>query len=754
MNVRYGFWAKLRTLLTLQLLVGFADALVVQQTFTQQTFAQQAIDYDKYVLRINRAIAPIILDGKVDEEAWKAAEPISNFVQHFPLDSTLAQSQVQVRAAYDDTYIYFSFVCPDSSSGDAFVQSLRRDFDPGGNDGVAVFLDPLNTKITGFGFGVTPNGVQREGFIAHGGAFGVDHSWDNIWISESYKGQGFWSAELAIPFKSIRFESNRKHWRVNFARWNWKLNELATWTQFPLNFRAASLAHTGILEWDTPPHNSGFNLSIIPSVTGIVSQNYADGSAMKPSSNIGADLKYSITPSLNLDVTILPDFSNVNVDRQITNLDRFSIFFPEQRQFFIENSDLFSSFGFSRARPFFSRRIGLHDGKSLAIPFGARLSGNLTQDLRVGLMNIQTNASNEAGTSAQNYTVAAAQYRVLERSNVALIFVNRQGDNFGGRVGNNFNRTLGGDFNYASADGAWQGKVFYHHLFTPETRPGQFASAGWLRYNTPNVDVSWNHEIIGEHYVPEVGFTPRKGIVRFQPNFSYTFLPTDRSVLNQHGVGGEFDVYLNNRTLDVLDRSTFVWYFFNFANTAGVSFFGGEIFTRLTEPFDVTGLAQTPLPKGEYRYWRTGFDINSDRRQPLTFSAFCYGGGYFNGNSMRFGGSINYRFQPFGSVNVNIQQDNINLPSEYNSARFTLIGTQVEFTPTRDVFLTTFVQYNTQIQNMNVNSRLQWRFAPMSDLFLVYTDNYGITPLDARWLPDFTIRNRGIALKITYWFNT
>jgi Domain of unknown function (DUF5916) len=502
------------------------------------------------------------------------------------------------------------------------------------------------------------------------------------------------------------------------------------------------------------------NLSIIPSVVGTVNHKYDGDNKPSFGYNIGADVKYAVTSSLNLDLTVLPDFSNVNVDRQVTNLERFSLFFPEQRQFFIENSDLFSSFGFSQIRPFFSRKIGLAknkngDNTSIGIPFGARLSGNATQDLRVGVMSIQTAQNSELGIETQNYTVAAAQYRVLERSNIGAIFVNRQGKNFEGIAGNDYNRTIGADFNYASGDGTWQGKLFYHQNFTPQNKPDQYATAGWLRYSTPSIEVNWNHELIGAGYSPEVGFVPRNGVFRLQPTFGMTFFPEDRSVVNQHGFGSEGNAYWSIQPFQydpqtrfkLLDRSAFSWYYVSFANTAEISGFVGNIFTYLYDPFDPTGRGEdsNKLPVAGYDTWRTGMDFNTDRRQALSFRGFVRGGQYFNGNSVRYGGNINWRVQPFGSISIDVQRDDISLPQPYKSAGFTLIGAQLDFTPTRDIFFTTFLQYNAQINNVNVNSRLQWRFAPMSDLFIVYTDNY-----EAQF---WKIKNRGLAVKLTYWFN-
>ncbi|MFY7997202.1 MAG: DUF5916 domain-containing protein [Candidatus Kapaibacteriota bacterium] len=721
------------------------DAAPARENGSQRV---QSAAFDNYVLRIVPSSGKITIDGKPTEEAWKQAPFISNFFQHYPVDSIPTRNQVEVRALYDAEYMYFSFTCFDSTAGKYFFQSLRRDFAADESDGVMVILDPLGTGQTGFGFRVSPVGVQGEGFVANGGNFGMDRSWDNVWFSEVHTEKDRWTAEFAIPFRAIRFESGRKRWRINIARWDWGRNELSTWTRFPINFNAFSMAHSGILEWDTPPNASGLNMSIIPSAVGIVNHDYQGANTPKFGWNLGGDVKWALTPSLNLDLTVFPDFSNVSVDRQVTNLQRFSLFFPEQRQFFIENSDLFAQYGFSQIRPFFSRRIGLSDGQSVAIPIGARLSGNIDDNWRVGLMTMQTSAKPEQGLATQNYTVAAAQRRLFGRSNIGMIFVNRQGDNFKQEDGNNFNRVLGVDFNLLSNDGVWSGKLFYHQNFTPISKPDQFASAGWLRYSVPGLEINWNHEYIGSNYTPEVGFVPRTGVWRAQPNIGQTFYPSDRSIVNEHGWGMEGDWYFDNSGRFVpLDRSNFAWYYVSFANTVFASVFGGSIFTKLTSPFDASGMGDDTraLPIGDYHYYRYGAEFGSDRRAPFNVTASVRTGGHFNGQNTRLNGSMTYRLQPFGSMTLNFQRDYITLPQPYNSNELTLMSMQLDFTPTRELFFTTFLQYNTQINNVNLNTRVQWRFAPMSDVFLVYTDNYDAT----RW----SIRNRGVALKITYWLN-
>lgn len=703
---------------------------------------------DARAILVQKAVDNITIDGILNEESWTRAAIATEFVQNFPFDTSLAHAQTEVRLTYDESALYISAVCYDSLKGDFVVQSLRRDFGYPQTDNFTVYLDPLSNQTTGFAFSVSPLGALREGLLDFGGSFGTQTNWDNKWSAEARIEDGKWIVEMEIPFNTLRFKSGTKTWRVNFSRNNLKVNENSSWSPVPRNFNVSALAFAGTLIWEVPPENAGLNLAIIPYANSALTKNFQRQTPLARALNFGADAKYAITSSLNLDLTLNPDFSQVDVDRQITNLERFSIFFPEQRQFFLENSDLFSNFGFSRIRPFFSRQIGLFNGEQVPILAGARLSGNLNNDLRLGLLNIQTDAfetSSGARLAPQNYSVVSLQQKVFTRSNISAIYVGREGRDFNQQRGNDFNRVLGVDYNLLSADGRWFGRLFYHHNFTPVAKPQQYATALFLRYDEPAFALEWNHEIIGANYNPEVGFVPRNNVIRFEPIATKRFFPKS-ALINNHGLTVRGDIYRALNESTALDQFLEARYFFNFQNTARAELYAERQFTKLFFEFDVTGRGQTPLPVGDYTFSTVGVFFASDVRPRFTYSAYFFDGTYFNGTRREYGGRVQYRFQPYGSIEVSLNQTDIELPEPFRDAQLTLLGTRLDLSLTRSLFITGFLQYNTQIDNVNLNARVQWRFAPMSDLFIVLTDNY-----DAG---NFAIRNRGFVMKVTYWFNT
>ncbi|MEM9648999.1 MAG: DUF5916 domain-containing protein, partial [Bacteroidota bacterium] len=354
---------------------------------------------------IRKTTKPIVIDGIVDEQAWQQADVADDFFMVLPMDTGKAEETSEIRMTYDDKNIYLAAIFFNSVHGKYFVESLRRDFSFGKNDNFLLFMDPFNNQTTGFSFGSNAAGAQWDGTMFGGGS--VDLNWDSKWISKVKQDPDKWVLEMAIPFKSIRYKDGVTEWGINFSRLDLKSSEKSSWTPIPRQFPTASLAYTGVLVWDTPPPAPRTNFSVIPYILGGAVQDFDEQNTFEK--RVGGDVKISLSSSLNLDLTVNPDFSQVEVDRQVTNLDRFELFFPERRQFFLENADLFASFGYPTIRPFFSRRIGL----GVPIKAGARLSGNLNENWRLGIMDMQTDNIDDTGRPNQNFAVVSLQRRVF-----------------------------------------------------------------------------------------------------------------------------------------------------------------------------------------------------------------------------------------------------------------------------------------------------------------------------------------------------
>lgn len=710
-------------------------------------------------IKAKQISSKITIDGELSEETWQLAEKAGNFWQNFPYDTSLAEVHTEVMVSYDEDNLYIAAICYDSLPHKYVIQSLKRDFTYALSDAFMVTIDPFSDLQNGFSFGLNPYGVQREGLVQNGGNFGSSTLWDNKWFAETKRYPNKWTLEMQIPFKSIRFKDDLKQWRINFARNDLDLNENSTWAKVPRQFDVSSLAFTGILEFEQAPKKHGTNMSLIPYTISRFSEDYQKPGSRKLEWNGGGDAKMVLGSSLNLDVTVNPDFSQVEVDRQLTNLTRFSLFFPEQRQFFIENSDLFERFGFRQIRPFFSRRIGLNNGEIIPIYGGVRLSGKPSKNWRIGIMDIQTGDKtvNNSRVFSQNYFVAAAQYNVFKRSNIAAIFVNRQQFDTTGYSANNFNRVAGLDYNLSSANNRWNGKFFFHHSLSSKNNHNAFTHASWLNYASQNWSIEWNHEYVDKNYNAETGFTPRifqtdvNGNVnrfsywRIEPHVYYLMYPKSK-IINKMAAKVYLDYYANQQfqTTDWFLRSS---YDFNFRNSAFASVFGTANYTKLLFPTDVsfTGLKDV-TNAGDYYYQNIGATLRSNQRRLITGGVTANYGSYFGGIKTSLITDLAFRIQPYVIFSLSYTLDKIYLPYLNKPVELDLISPRIEFSFSRNLFLTTFWQYNSQARNINFNGRLQWRFKPMSDLFIVYSDNYNNN--------DFSIKNRAIVVKFVYWFNT
>ena len=491
--------------------------------FNTSIFAQKKNHNYQYSIR--QATSTIKIDGVVDEKAWQKAAEAKDFFMVLPMDTSRAAVKTEVRMTYDNDHLYIMAVCHEGTEGDYMVESLRRDFNFGKNDNFIVFIDPFNDQTNGFAFGVNAVGAQWDGTMYEGGK--VDLSWDNRWNSAVKNLEGKWIFEAAIPFKTIRYKKDVREWGINFSRNDLKTTEKSSWAPVPRQFPTASMAYNGSLVWDNLPPQPSANISVIPYALGGVTKDFEKKTDATFRKDIGADAKIALSSSLNLDVTVNPDFSQVEVDQQVTNLDRFELFFPERRQFFLENGDLFSNFGYSTLRPFFSRRIGLN----VPIQFGARLSGKIDSDTRIGVMNMQTAKDEKIGLPSQNFSVVAVQRKIQKRSNIGAFFIDKESLNYKPDATSplpqysKYNRNMGIEYNLASSNNAWTGKALLMKSYSPNVSSKDIVQAGNLQYSSKAWTISWAHEYVGKNYNAEVGYVPRTGYVKFSPSVTYLFFP-------------------------------------------------------------------------------------------------------------------------------------------------------------------------------------------------------------------------------------
>ena len=698
------------------------------------------------------------IDGKLLEPQWQKAPVQSNFVQNFPTDTLPATQDTEFRILYNNDFLYVGLVMQ-TQSNEFITNSLQRDYRATGIDNISISIDTFNDGANAFLFGINPFGVMREGLIANGGSDSRDFStsWDVKWWGEAHIAEGYYSAEFAIPMNSLKFQDGGTYWSINCYRSDTQTNERTIWSSVPQNQLIANLAFTGILEFERPLGDSSTSIAVIPFLTGGMSKDFENATDLNSISSFGADFKVPIGKGMNLDLTLNPDFSQVEVDNFITNLTRFEISLPERRQFFLDNNDLFGGFGGGRnANPFFSRRIGIaedKEGNTIENPIiaGARLSGKIGDAFRLGVLNIQTEADLENGIPATNHSMLAFQQKVFSRSNFGAFFINRQHNEDAASLGENgplkYNRVLGLDYNLASSDNTYTGKFYAHKSFSPDDSQGNASLGATLRYNTR----SWNGFIdltyIDTEFVSDLGFIPRNDIFRTAARLGYAIWPKKGPFIAHTFDSFQSYTHVISRDYQQTDIFRNYGYEGRLKNLSQIEFSFNQRYTYLTDEFNPSRKDEArALEAGtDYTYESVRFQYQSNPQELFSFNTQLDLGEFFNGNRYSFEHRMTLRIQPKVNLGFNTNFDHIALPEDYGMANILLLSPRIEYTFNRSVFWSTLIQYSNQRDNLGINSRLQWRFAPLSDLFLVYNDNYFTTT----WGP----RGRSINLKLTYWLN-
>jgi hypothetical protein len=721
------------------------------------TNAQAINDYQRdFQLNIQPTTKQIILDGILDEPAWKSAIVAKDFTKKYPNNIGPPKQQTEVLSTYDDKNIYFAFKV--YSKEEQIIKSLKRDIGYDGSDGIGILLDPLNQKTNGFLFVLTEKNVQSEDQLTTNSEDKLTWSWDTKWNSATKMYAGYWIAEIAIPLKSLRYNDKQTFWGINFLRADLQSNEYSCWTKVPPSFKSYDLGYDGILNWPSTPPKTNSNKIILPYITGNATTDDENGKLLQNTGSAGFDAKLTLNSSLNLDVMVNPDFSQVEVDQLVTNLTRFNIFLPEKRAFFLENADLFSSFGNPIFHPFYSRTIGLDkDGNAIPILLGARLSGNLNSSTRIGMMDIQTGAK---GTySPENFSAFTIQKRFWQRSVLKTYYLDRENFMSAAEAKKNpldqYGRNAGLSLLLSNNEGTKKAEISFHQSFKP-TINNQDA---YFQANVSRTIKDWNFfgELgnVGKNYYTDMGYVQRINNydalkdTTIRLGFNGLYANISKRIYIQKGkvaryvVGFEnFTVLNTNYSLSENEATLKIGaelrnssgYMINLANT------------NLNLLYPTKPGNGVPLPTGKYAYSEINFMYYSDMRKAFSWNSKLTLGQYYNGSIVGIGGGIIWRNQPHLTLSLNAEVDKIQLPKKYGNNDLILIAPKFEYNFSTQIFWSSFVQYNTQTNNFNINSRLQYRYKPMSDFFLVYTDNYYTDPL-------LKNKNRALIFKFNYWFN-
>jgi hypothetical protein len=670
---------------------------------------------------IRRAPGPIEVDGVLDEPAWREAEVISEFIQQQPNPGHRVSERTEVRLLYDDDHLYVGVELFDSDPSGIIIPSLERDPNTRDGDAFGIILDTFLDRSSAFAFYVNPGGAVRDGQVSDDGR-NANFAWDGELEVRTRVHEWGWTVEMAIPWRTLRFDPGRtgEAWGLNLLRRIRRKSEDATWApmdrQRPLH--TASRAGTLLgLEGIEP----GRNLSLKP----FVLSNRPAGTLVGPEEaglgfDAGVDLKYGITPGLTLDLTYNTDFSQVEVDQEQVNLTRFSLFFPERRDFFLENQGVFNfgeQGGGGRGRSgvrrqdltlFHSRRIGLTpEGDPLPILGGGRISGT-AGPVELGLLNMRTRGATEL--PGEDFSVARLRLKPATGLDVGGMLVQRRAEG-GDQLAN---RSWGVDANYQ-----W-GSHLLLQSYVAATEGGgverDLAGRVGVNWRDPFWEISALHRRVGEDFNPRVGFVRRRGIqhsyatVGVHPRPDWTLLQELNPFAELH--------YLTDLRGVLSTRTRTAGVDFTFRDGSQASVQVQDQFERILEPFSVRGVT---VGSGDYLFREAEFALSASRARPFSASVNVAGGGFFSGDRMSLGGDLRWRASHRFLVDLTADHNRIDLPGEGFFTADVYGGRLRYFFSTR--FLTSaFVQYNEATDELVTNLRMNWVHAPLSDLFLVLTE--------------------------------
>lgn len=665
----------------------------------------------------------IKIDGLLNESAWSLAQPASDFRQERPIEGSAASEKTEVRVLFDDKNIYFGIRAFDSDAGHINARELVRDASFSNDDRVEILLDTYHDRRNAFRFAVNPLGTQQDALITDEGR-DVNISWDAPWISEGRIDAEGYVVEIAIPLTTLRFTEGIEAWGFNIARIIRRKNEENLWTSWQRSFGLERVSQAGELSGlesirrrrvrEVKPYASGEWREGAP----LIGENGFDAGVR---ARAGLEVaKLGITPSLTAEFTVNPDFGQAEVDNQIVNLSRFSVFFPEKRDFFLENSGIFLFGRQGENQGFFTRRIGLTDrGQPVPIDYGVKVTGKIGP-YNVGFLQVQTRklgqTSTGLGIPRQHFTVLRVKRDILERSYVGVLFVNRQGATAAG----SYNRVGGVDAEFNLTD-HYKLKAFWMGSASPGVR----SSAGSSRIESIFENDLYRfitvYEDVGAKFNPEVGFIERNAIHQYFGQFAYKPRPKFIPRVQQMEFETQIEYY-TDRAGKLATRQTELSWDTIFKNSSEFFFRPLEdVKDVLTEPFEIRpGIV---IPAGTYHFNRPRVSFTSDLSKRIVFNVREQWGDFYSGKRYETSGGITWRPNPHVLIDLSESYNKVRL-REGTFATSLFAGT-LNYNFSRKLLTSALLQLNSAARLSVVNVRLRYIYRPNSDFFVIYNQTTG-----------------------------
>jgi hypothetical protein len=690
---------------------------------------------------VSRSSSPITIDGVLAEPGWEAATPIGPLRQREPRPGEPATESTAVKLLYDSQNLYIGVMCFDSEPRHVIGTQMARDADLSADDRVEILIDSFRDRHNAYYFATNPAGALVDALIIENGQ--INRDWDGIWLVRTRRTEQGWSAEFAIPFKSLGFRRGHETWGFNVSRTVKRKLEEDRWASPRLDLEFFQVSEAGeISGFDNIQQGAGLDIRPFLSNRALRSSDSGNDAGIKA----GADIFYNIVPGLKSATTINTDFAETEVDTRQINLTRFPLFYPEKRAFFLENAGAFNFLNSGEeadVMPFFSRRIGLFDGAEVPVLAGTKLTGR-TGDYDVGLLAVRTRAS--GAVSAKDFAVARVRRGFLKQSYVGGIFT------AGDPAGPAASRTYGGDFRLFTSDLLNTGQTFGIDGFLLNTSDaggsGHNDSVGFgVRYPNDLWDVAVDWKQIGENFRPALGFVPRTDVRKL--NIAAAFGPRPKDFLN---IRQMFHEVIVTRFTNLSHNQAESWRVFTAPleydlNSGDHIEFNYEAqFERLFEPFEIA--EGVTLPLGDYRFNRWCVQLNSASKRRWQVDYESWFGAFWSGRASQFKTGLQYKAAPHFQTGIAMEQTFASLPEGDFVARLIVVKADYSVAPLLTFF--NLLQFDSQAGNLGWQSRIRWTSRPGSDTFLVFGQGWLLQD-DARGL-GFRPTDTKLAAKVQYTF--
>jgi len=696
--------------------------------FNAIAFSQENTANNKRVIITKKiSTGKITLDGLLNESEWKMVLPATNFIQKDPVEGAPSTEKTEVYVIYDEDNLYIGAMLFDSNPDGILAYQKRRDQSLRTDDRFMWILDTFLDGRTGYFFEVNPAGLMGDGLIVGSGShWGTNKDWNGIWDARVVIVPGGWSVEVVIPFRTLNFDPNIDTWGINFQRTVRRKNEDAKWSGFQRNKKLTTPIHAGHLT-GLKNLTQGRGIELKPYISRNHRQINIDKKIETNNRNdLGFDISMNITSGLKGSLTYNTDFAEAEVDQRRINLTRFPLRYAEKRGFFLEGAGVYSFLPRNGVTPFFSRRIGLNEGKQIPINYGARLSGQLG-NYELGF--IQSNTKPVENMPGENFTVARVKRAFLKQSYIGFVYTDRSSNKIKVDSSAMDQNLYGTDLDLKTSE--FMGnknlefQAFLVYNTAPKNKPDlNFSdlSARGFRLNYPNdiIRTHVSYRELGEMYNPAVGFSSRNGFKRIQPSFSYHPRPEKYEFIRQIEFGIQYE-YMTDLHNNMLKKETTITPFnirFESQDELGIKIV--NLIEYLDKPFAI--YKDITIPIKEYSSNELQFKFETSEKRMISTELEYQTGDFWTGKKQTFISQISIK--PFSGFNIQTEYEKNQVTLSENNFNTELYNIELGIYPTPRTAIFTNIQYDNISNALGLFAKLQHAIRPGSDIYLVYTHNW------------------------------